>query len=75
MKGKGPKADTKSVIWPKRSVQDPQLKATAKDLGVNKQRSAEGGKKTRSVTKDGTEMPQRTLGLSSGLLQDLCDSA
>lgn len=57
----GPKADTKSVIWPERSARDPQLKAISERLGVNKHRDAEGGKIIRPVTEDRTERPQRTL--------------
>lgn len=61
--------------WPNGSVQDPQLEAVSKYLGVNKQRNAEQGKKASTVTKDKTEMPQRALKLIGGTLIDLCDSA
>lgn len=55
MRGEGLTTDTKSVMWPKRLVQDLQLEAISKLLGLNKHMNAEKGKEIR-----GPAMSQRT---------------
>ena len=67
--GEGPTADTKCVIWPKRLVQYPQLKAISKHLGVNKHRCSEGRKnkvRKAELSQSPTQICLRTLILLGG---------
>lgn len=76
MSGEGLTADTKSVMWPKRLLQDLQLEAISKLLGLNKHRNAEQGKKKirgpAMSQKTGRRCPDGPLYWVVG---PLCDSA